>query len=129
LIKRGKLSRFTRDTGQKDEKRKRNSPRKSSQSRESPDQEESSPRKEINVSEGRTKVPNSTCKAKDRCPFLGAIMGGFAAPQNATKGMERRKITQLMAVHATTTIPKAGGSPISRCIRETRIKGDEFEAV
>lgn len=34
--------------------------------------------------------------------FWGAIMGGFAAPRNATKGTTKRKIAQLMEVHATT---------------------------
>jgi len=57
--------------------------------------------------EGGTKSRNGANKnkEKEKQVFLGAIMGRFAAPRNASKWMAKRKMADLMAVHVT--MPKS----------------------
>jgi len=102
------------------------SPRSSEspRNRRSPGREESSPRREINAIDGGTKGLNNTDETKEKRTFLGAIMGGFTTPQNATKGTTRWKITQLVEVHAATTVLKTGRNrPILGFSDEEKVNG------
>jgi len=62
--------------------------------------EESPPRKLISTVDGGTKSRDDASENREKRSFLGAIMGGFSAPPNATKGTIKRKLAQLMVVHA-----------------------------
>lgn len=51
-------------------------------------------------------------------------MGGFVVPRNATNETARRKIAQLMAVHAAKTVPKTGRNrPILGFSDEEKVNG------
>lgn len=50
---------------------------------------------------------DSENKRKEKRVFFGAIMGGFSAPQNSSKGMAKRKIAELMGVHVAAPTLKA----------------------
>lgn len=77
---------------------------------------------------GGKKGLNNTSETKEKRVFLGAIMGGFATPRNAANGTARRKIAQLMAVHAAMTVPKTGRNrPILGFSDEEKVNGGSNE--
>jgi hypothetical protein len=101
LVRKGKLNRFTAG-------RPRVSPSKSPKKKFHFEWEESPLRKVWSVAvEERTDGDNNNEDEGKRKPvFLEAIMGGFATSSNDSKGTTKRKIDELMAVHATTSVSK-----------------------